>query len=292
MNQTKTLALLALLSALLIALSYWIIGGWGGAVFGVVLAAISNLGSWYYSDKIALAAYQAQPVSEEQVPTLHKIVRNLSDRAGLPMPDVYVVPTQAANAFATGRDPEHAAVAVTEGLLNLLPEEEIEGVLAHELSHINNRDTLTQAVTATIAGAISFLAHTASYSLWAFGGSRNNQRGPNPLGLIFAVVLAPIAATVIQMGISRTREFAADAGAAQLTKNPRALASALQRLESNAQKFSMPGNPAFEPLLIANGFAKNFMSSLFSTHPSTEARVEKLMALEKALSAQPSSFAG
>jgi len=285
MNQTKTVALLALLSALLIAVSYWTIGGWGGAIFGAILAAVTNLGSWYYSDKIALAAYRAQPVSQEQAPELYNLVRRLCDRAELPMPGVYVVPTPAANAFATGRDPENAAVAVTEGLLNLLPEDELEGVLAHELSHVANRDTLTQAVTATIAGAISFLAQIASYGLWFSGGSRSDGRGSNPIGLLAAIVLAPLAATVIQMGISRTREFAADAGAARLTKNPKALANALQRLESSAQKLPMQGNPAFEPLLITHGFTKDLMGSLFSTHPSTEARIEKLMELERELSA-------
>ncbi|MDY7012940.1 MAG: M48 family metalloprotease [Cyanobacteriota bacterium] len=281
MNQTKTVALLALLSALLITVSYWIIGGLGGAIFGILLAALTNLGSWYYSDKIALAAYRAQAVSYNQAPQLYQIVQKLSDRAGLPMPAVYIVPTRAANAFATGRDPQHAAVAVTEGLLELLPAEELEGVLAHELSHVANRDTLTQAVTATIAGAISFLAQMASYSLFFFGGSRSRDNGGNPLGLLLTIFLAPIAATIIQMGISRTREFAADAGAAKLTGNPRALANALQRLDSRARQLPIQGNPAFEPLLIMHGFSGQFLSSLFSTHPPTEARIQKLMRLER-----------
>jgi heat shock protein HtpX len=290
MNQTKTVALLALLSALLITVSYWIIGGWGGAAIGVILAAVTNLGSWYYSDKIALAAYGAQLVSYNQAPRLYQIVQQLSDRAGLPMPAVYVVPTPAANAFATGRDPEHAAVAVTEGLLAMLPEDELEAVLAHELSHVANRDTLTQAVTATIAGAISFLAQMASYSLWFFGGSRNNNNGPNPIGLLLTLILAPIAATVIQMGISRTREFEADAGAAKLTGNPRALANALQRLESRARQLPIQGNPAFEPLLIIHGFSGQFLSNLFSTHPSTEARIDNLLRLEGELRTRTNPF--
>ena len=199
------------------------------------------------------------------------------------MPAVYIVPSAGANAFATGRDPEHAAVAVTQGIMNILPEDELEAVIAHELSHINNRDTLTQAVAATVAGAISFLAQIASYSLWFGGGSRDNRDGANPFGVLLTVMLAPVAATVIQLAISRTREFAADAGAAKLTGNPRALARALQRLHSNARQMPMTGNPAFEPLLIMNAFSGQFLGNLFSTHPSTEARIENLLKLEQQL---------
>jgi heat shock protein HtpX len=281
MNQIKTVALLGLLSALLITISYWLIGGWTGAMIGVALAAMTNLGSWYFSDQIALSAYGAQPVSPSQAPRLYRMVQRLSDRANLPMPAVYIVPSPTANAFATGRDPEHAAVAVTEGILNILPEDELEAVIAHELSHIYNRDTLTQAVAATIAGAISFLAQMVSYSMW-FGGSQDDD-GPNPLGLLLTMILAPIAASVIQMGISRTREFSADAGSARLTGNPRALARALQRLEASARQMPMAGNPAFEPLLIMNSFAGESLSKLFSTHPSTEARIQQLLKLEQEL---------
>jgi heat shock protein HtpX len=281
MNQIKTVALLGLLSALLITISYWLIGGWTGAMIGVALAAMTNLGSWYFSDQIALSAYGAQPVSPSQAPSLYRMVQRLSDRAKLPMPAVYIVPSPTANAFATGRDPEHAAVAVTEGILNILPEDELEAVIAHELSHIYNRDTLTQAVAATIAGAISFLAQMVSYSMW-FGGSQDDD-GPNPLGLLLTMILAPIAASVIQMGISRTREFSADAGSARLTGNPRALARALQRLEASARQMPMAGNPAFEPLLIMNSFAGESLSKLFSTHPSTEARIQHLLKLEQEL---------
>lgn len=284
MNQVKTVALLGLLSGLLITISYWLIGGTGGAFIGVALAAVMNLGSWFYSDKIALAAYGAQPISPNQAPGLYHMVQRLSQRANIPMPAVYIVPSPAANAFATGRDPEHAAVAVTQGILNLLPDDELEAVLAHELSHVFNRDTLTQAVAATIGGAISFLAQMVSYSLWFGGGSRDDGEGANPLGLLLTVMLAPIAATVIQLGISRTREFAADAGAARLTGNPRALARALQRLEASARQMPIEGNPAFEPLLIMNSFSGgNFLTSLFSTHPSTEARIQNLLKLEQEL---------
>jgi heat shock protein HtpX len=290
MNQFKTLILLSLLSALLITVSYWLIGGWGGAMAGIFLAALTNLGAWYYSDRIALAAYGAQPVSPVQAPELYQIVQRLTQRAGLPMPAIYIVPTSAANAFATGRNPNHAAVAVTEGILNLLPEDELEGVIAHELSHVRNRDTLTQAVAATIAGAISFLAQLASYSLWFAGGRGDGDEGPNPLGLLLTMMLAPIAATVIQLGISRTREFAADAGAARLTGNPRALARALQRLENLGRQLPLEANPAFEPLLISHPSSSQFMANLFSTHPSTQARVENLLKLEQEI-AQNSTLA-
>lgn len=282
MNQVKTVALLGLLSGLLVTVSYWVIGGSGGALIGIALAAVMNLGSWYYSDRIALAAYGAQPVSPNQAPGLYSMVENLSQRASLPMPAVYIIPSPAANAFATGRDPEHAAVAVTEGIMNMLPDDELEAVLAHELSHINNRDTLTQAVAATVAGAISLLAQMASYSMW-FGGSRDDDNGRNPLGLLLSIILAPVAASVIQLAISRTREFSADAGAAKLTGNPRALARALQRLESSSRQMPLDGNPAFEPLLIINSFSGDWLKNLFSTHPSTEARIENLLKLEQQL---------
>jgi heat shock protein HtpX len=282
-NQFKTAALLAALSGLLIAISYWIIGGTSGLIIGIGLAAVTNLFSWYQSDKIALAVYQAQPVSEAQAPGLYRMVERLSKRANIPMPGVYIVPSQTANAFATGRDPEHAAVAVTEGILNILPEEELEGVIAHELTHIINRDTLTQAVAATVAGAISFLAQMLSYSLWFGGGSRDNNRGGNPLGVLLTVMLAPLAATIIQLAISRTREFSADAGAAKLTGNPRALAQALQRLEATARQMPLNANPAFEPLLIIHPISRQFLGNLFSSHPATEARVEALLNIEREL---------
>lgn len=278
MNQVKTVALLGLLSGLLIAISYSVLGGATGAIAGIALAAITNLGAWYFSDRIALAAYRAQPISSHQAPGLHRMVERLAQRAGIPKPQVYVIPGAAANAFATGRDPNHAAIAVTEGIITLLPADELEGVIAHELSHILNRDTLTQAVAATIAGAIAFLAQMLSYAMW-FGGFSRDENGPNPLALLGTVILAPIAATVLQLGISRTREFSADAGAAKLTGNPQALARALKRLEASARRRPMGGNPAFEPLMIVNAVPKQFLSNLFSTHPSTEERVERLLGM-------------
>lgn len=281
MNQFKTLALLALLSALLISASYFLIGGAGGIIIGIIVAAVTNIGSWYFSDRIALAAYGAQPLSPQDAPELYGMVKRLCDRAGMPMPALFVVPTAAANAFATGRDPEHAAVAVTQGIVELLPADELEAVIGHELSHVRHRDTLTQAVAATIAGAISFLAQMVSYSLWFSGGSRQ-ERG-NPLGLLLTMLLAPIAASVIQMAISRTREFEADAGSARLTGNPRALARALQRLEAMGRQLPLESNPAFEPLLISSPFSGQFLANLFSTHPSTEARIENLLRVESEL---------
>ncbi|MGF1461066.1 MAG: M48 family metalloprotease [Leptolyngbyaceae cyanobacterium] len=278
MNRVKTVALLGLLSGLLITISYSVLGGATGAIAGIGLAAVMNLSSWYFSDRIALAAYRAQPIAAYQAPQLHQIVARLAQRAGIPQPDIYLIPGAAANAFATGRDPEHGAIAVTEGIINLLPADELEGVLAHELTHILNRDTLTQAVAATIAGAISFLAQMLSYALW-FGGFSRDDDGANPLALLGTVILAPIAATVLQLGISRTREFSADAGAARLTGNPQALARALRRLEASAQRRPMGGNPAFEPLMIVNAVPKRFLASLFSTHPSTEERVERLVGM-------------
>ena len=280
MKQFKTVALLGLLSALLISISYYTIGGTAGVVMGIVIAAATNLGSWYYSDKIALAAYKAQPVTPQQAPELHGMVQKLAAKAEIPMPAVYIIPTEAANAFATGRDPEHAAVAVTQGIMKMLPQDELEGVLAHELTHIINRDTLTQAVAATIGGAIAFLAQILQYSMF-FGGGRDDD-GPNPLALLATIIIAPMAATVIQLGISRTREFAADAGAAKLTGNPQALAKALKRLEMSAQQLPMDANPAFSPLLIINTLPKQMLKSLFSTHPSTEQRIERLLSMEPA----------
>lgn len=281
MNQLKTVALLGLLAGLLVAIGY-AIGGQGGALIGLVIAAITNIGSWYFSDRIALAAYQAQPVSRQQVPELYQMVENLSRQANIPTPQLYIVPTPAANAFATGRDPEHAAVAVTEGILNLLPADELEAVIAHELTHVRNRDTLTQAVAATVAGAISYLARMLSYGFLFTGNSRHRQGG-NLIGLLLTIFLAPLAATVIQMAISRTREFEADAGSARLTENPEALARALTRLESIGRQMPLNANPAFEPLLISSPFSGQFLANLFATHPSTEARIENLRRIQQEL---------
>jgi heat shock protein HtpX len=282
MNQIKTLGLLALLSGLLVAIGYSI-GGSGGALIGLIIAAVTNLFSWYSSDKIALAAYQAQPLDQNQAPELYAMMERLCQRAELPMPRLYLVPSAGANAFATGRDPQHAAVAVTQGIVNMLSAEELEAVIAHELSHVKNRDTLTQAVAATVAGGISYMAQVMQFGMMFGGMNSRDRQGGNPLGALFAIILAPMAASVIQMAISRTREFEADAGSARLTGNPRALASALQRLEAGARQTPMQGNPSFEPLLIINPFSGQFLSGLFATHPSTEARIQNLLKLEQEL---------
>ncbi|MEM6449351.1 MAG: M48 family metalloprotease [Cyanobacteria bacterium P01_D01_bin.105] len=288
-GQLKTVALLGLLSGLLVAIGYALYGG-SGAILGLMIAAVTNFGSWFYSDKIALSTYRAQPLTRAQAPKIYAMVERLATKADIPMPGVYLVPGPAANAFATGRDPEHAAVAVTEGIVKMLPEEELEGVIAHELTHIINRDTLTQAVAATLGGAIAFLAQMLQYSMF-FGGRDRNGNGANPIALMATIFLAPMAATIIQMGISRTREFAADAGAAKLTGNPRALAQALKRLEASAQRLPMNANPAFEPLLIINALPQQMFRSLFSTHPSTDDRVARLLEIEQTIGTRkPVSF--
>ncbi len=280
MNLLKTVALLGFLSALLVLIGYYVFGGVLGALAGLAIAAVGNFAVWYYSDQIALAIYGARPANRQEAERLKPMVETLCYRAHLPVPKIYVVPIDAANAFATGRDPEHAAVAVTRGLMDLLNEEELEAVVAHELSHIQHRDTLTQTVASTLAGAIALLAQISGHGLWSFGGRRGRLNPFNPVGLLLTVALAPGAAAVIQMAISRTREFAADAGAARLTGSPKALANALERLENRAERQPMPGNTAFAPLLIINPFSDEFLSRLFSTHPPTAARVEQLVNLE------------
>ena len=275
-GQVKTAALLGLMSGLLVLGGYWATGTTQGALIGLIFAAVTSFGSWFYSDKAALAAYKAQPISRAQAPELYDMVADLAKKADLPMPKVALVPTQTPNAFATGRDPNHAAVAVTQGIMQILDRDELAGVIAHELTHIKNRDTLTQAVAGTLGGAVTFLGRMLSFGAMYGPVNRDNRQGGNPIGILILVVLAPISATIIQMAISRTREFSADRGAAEITGNPMALASALQKLESIGKQVPMNGNPAFEPVLIMNPFSGGGLQSLFRTHPPTEARVEKL----------------
>ena len=279
MELYKTIFFLTLLSVVFVIVGL-IFAGRGGALLALLLVGAMNFYAYYFSHRHILKHYEAKETPSSHL--LNQIVFNLSQRANIPMPMVYIIDDNTPNAFATGRDPEHAAVAVTEGILNILPEEELEGVIAHELTHIMNRDTLTQAVAATVAGAISFLAQMLSYTLW-FGGSRDNNRGGNPLGVLLTVLLAPITATIIQLAISRTREFSADAGAAKLTGNPRALANALKRLEATSRQMPLSSNPAFEPLLIINPISKKSLRNLFSSHPATDDRVEALLELERQL---------
>lgn len=289
MNQIRTAALLGLLSGLLVLGGYYLIGNEQGLYLGLGLAALTSFGSWYSSDQIALATYQAQPLARESAPELYDMVATLSDRAQIPMPTLFVVPTQSPNAFATGRDPDHAAVAVTQGIVDLLSREELEGVLAHELTHIRNRDTLTQAVAGTLAGAITFLGRMLSFGAMYGPVTRDERRGGNPMGLLFLVILAPIAATLIQLAISRTREFSADLGSAEITGNPSALASALEKLEEVGHQIPMNGNPAMSPLLIVNPLSTQGLQSLFRTHPSTAERIRRLLELAQQKQVSPAT---
>lgn len=278
-NQLRTVALLGLLSGILVLGGYYLVGNEQGLYLGLGFAALTSFSSWFYSDTMALAAYRAQPIVRAQAPELYDLVASLSERAGIPMPKLFIVPTQSPNAFATGRDPEHSTIAVTEGILSLLSREELAGVIAHELTHIRNRDTLTQAVAGTIGGAITFLGRILSFGALYGPVTRDNRQGANPLGLLFLIILAPISATLIQLAISRTREFAADQGSAEITDNPLGLVSALQKLEQIGRQIPMNGNPAFSPLLIVNPLSTEGLQSLFRTHPSTEERIRRLMEL-------------
>ncbi|HSP97977.1 MAG TPA: zinc metalloprotease HtpX, partial [Candidatus Dormibacteraeota bacterium] len=240
-------------------------------------AIIMNVGSYWYSDKIVLRMYGAQEVDEAQAPELYSIVRNLAQAAQIPMPKVYIIPEQAPNAFATGRNPEHAAVACTEGLLKMLSREEIAGVLGHELGHVRNRDTLIMVVAATLGGAISMIANIAQWGLIFGGGRSSDDRDGNPLAALVGIIVAPIAAMLIQMAISRSREFGADEQGARLSGNPLALASALRKIEGYAKQAPMQhGGPATAHLFIINPFTAGALAKLFSTHPPTEERIARL----------------
>ncbi len=273
-NNVKTLLLMAFLTGLFVA-GGWALGGQQMALLGLVMAGVMNVGSYFFSDKIVLRMYGAQVVTREQAPELYGIVESLARRAGLPMPKVAILPQDQPNAFATGRSPSHAVVAATRGILQILTREELEGVMAHELAHVKNRDMLIGTIAATLAGALS---HLAFMGMWG-GGGRDREGGANVLGLLM-IVLAPMAAMLIQMAISRSREFAADAGGAAISSRPRALASALQKIEAYAKRVPMPeANPATTHLFIVNPLRGGGMASLFRTHPTTEARVERLLQL-------------
>jgi heat shock protein HtpX len=273
MNYVRTAMLLAGLTALFMGVGY-LIGGSGGAMIALVVAAGMNLFTYWNSDRMVLSSFGAQEVDARTAPDLYRLVQELSVRAGLPMPRVYIIDSPQPNAFATGRDPEHAAVAVNTGLLNTLSREEAAGVIAHELAHIKNRDTLIMTITATIAGAISMLAQFGMF----FGGNRNNN-GTGIIGTLAMVILAPIAAMLVQMAISRTREYAADRMGAEIVGEPRYLASALAKLDNAAHAIpneQAESNPATAHMFIVNPLSGSRMDNLFSTHPATENRIAAL----------------
>jgi heat shock protein HtpX len=277
MNRTKTFLLLAALTALFLFIGQ-AIGGQGGLIIAILIAGVMNFVSYWWSDKIVLRMYHAQEISEADSPELFGIVRDLAQRGNIPMPRVYIIPEETPNAFATGRNPQHAAVAVTMGLMRMLDRRELAGVVAHELGHVMNRDTLIMTVAASLAGALGYLAQFAFF----FGGSHSDDEegGSNPLVAIFGVIVALIAAPLIQFAISRSREFIADETGARLTNDPMALASALRKIESWSQQIPMhSGSPETAHLFIINPFSGGGIASLFSTHPSTQARVERLEAL-------------
>ena len=283
-NTIKTTILLGLLTGILLAFGK-LLGGNVGLVIALIMAGIMNFGSWYFSDKIVLSMYGVRLVSEEEAPQLHRIVEKLAKNAGIPKPKVGIAPLNIPNAFATGRNPENGVVVVTPTILEILDEDELEGVLAHEIAHIKNRDTLIQAVSATIAGAITSLANMAQWFL-IFGGRSDEDNGwAETVGLILMVILAPIAALLIQMAISRSREYKADETGGIISGKPEALASALKKLESYATRIpSSEVNPATSHLFIVNPLKGETLAYLFSTHPPTEARVRKLLELARKLS--------
>ena len=278
-NTFKTIFLLGTLTGLLVVFGNYF-GGTQGMMIAFLFALLMNVGAYWFSDKIVLRMYRARQVTEAEAPELVSLVRSLSQRARLPMPKVWIVPSPAPNAFATGRNPEHAAVAVTEGLLQSMNRDQLEGVLAHELGHITNRDTLISAVAATLAGVIMMLANMARWAAFFGGGRDDEDRGGGVVGLLVMAILAPIAALLIQMAISRTREFVADATAAHLTKKPLALASALERLQMAAERIPLDANPATSHLFIVNPLSGRSLLRLFSTHPSVEERVKRLRAIQ------------
>jgi heat shock protein HtpX len=278
MNTFKTALLLTTLTLFLMFIGGYF-GGRNGMILAFCVAAGMNFFSYFYSDKLALSMYRAQPVTREQLPRVYQIVERILPRMALPMPRIYVIPDDSPNAFATGRNPKHAAVAVTQGILNLLSDEELEGVLAHELGHVRNRDILTSSIAATLAGAITLLAQTARFAgmFGGYGGNRDGRnRGMDGGGLIM-MFLAPIAATLIQLAVSRSREYEADATGAHVTGNPYALASALQKLDAYSRRLPMQASPSTAHLFIVAPFISGAsFANLFSTHPPMARRIERL----------------
>jgi heat shock protein HtpX len=276
-NTFKTAFLLTLLTLLLLFIGR-AFGGQNGMIIALVFAAIMNFVSYFYSDKIALAMYRAQPVTREELPRVYQVVERLTQKIGIPMPKIYVIPTDSPNAFATGRNPSHASVAVTQGILNLLNDEELEGVLAHELGHVNNRDILISSVAATVAGAITMLASMGRWAMifGGWGGRDERDRGGG-LAALFMLILAPIAATLIQLAVSRSREYQADASGAHYTGNPYALASALAKLDAYSRRLPLQATPSTAHLFIIQPLLGGMsFGNLFSTHPPIAKRIERL----------------
>lgn len=278
MNTVKTFMLMAALTCLFL-LGGQLLAGQQGMIIALLMALGLNFFAYWNSDKMALAMNRARQASPEEAPELHRIVEQLSTRGGLPKPKVYIVDNQTPNAFATGRNPEHAAVAVTTGLLKLMDRSELAGVLGHELAHIKNRDILVSSIAAVMAGAISYLATMAQWAM-IFGGRGRDSEGGNPLAVLAMMIIAPLAASLIQMAISRSREYMADAGGAEISGNPRSLASALQKLTSYNRQRPMKINPASAQMYIVNPLAGSTIAKLFSTHPPVEERVRRLLELE------------
>jgi len=274
MNIMKTVMLMLLLTMLLV-FGGAAMGGQKGMTYALMMAFVMNFITYFFSDKIVLRMYRAQQVTEAEAPVLYRIVRTLSQKAGMPMPKVYIIPDDSPNAFATGRNPNHAAVAATEGIMQILTEEELAGVMAHELAHVKHRDILIGTIAATIAGAISYLGHMAMF----FGGRRDNDEGGNPAVGLIMMIVAPIAAMLIQMAISRSREYSADEGGARLQGNPMALANALRKLDAGAHAIPMDATPSTSHMMIVNPLSGGSLMKLFSTHPPVEERVARLEAM-------------
>ncbi|MCG8687139.1 MAG: zinc metalloprotease HtpX [Desulfobacterales bacterium] len=273
-NQFKTGMLLIVMTSLFLFLGY-ILGGQSGMFIALIFAGAMNIGSYWYSHKIVLKMYKAQPLDRSQAPGLFDTVERLARQANLPMPQVYLIPEDAPNAFATGRNPEHAVVAVTKGLMNMMNQDELEGVIAHELGHIKNRDILISTIVATLAGAIMWIASIARFSAF-FGGSDDDEGGLGFIGVLVVSMIAPIAAMIVQMAVSRSREYLADATAARITGNPGGLASALSKLGSYSRGGQVDANPSTAHMFIVNPLSGRQMMSLFSTHPPIEERVARL----------------
>ena len=288
MNGLRTTILLAALTALVV----WIgqmVGGPNGAIMALIMAGAMNFFSYWFSDKIVLKMYGAQEITANDDPELYGIVQELAAKGGLPMPKVYVIPEDTPNAFATGRNPEHAAVAVTQGIRRILNKRELAGVLGHELSHVKHRDILISSIAATLAGAISYLAYMAQWGMILGGGSRDrDEGGGNIFSLLFMMIVAPIAAMLIQMAVSRSREYLADEGGAKISGDPLALASALRKLHMGAQNIPMQVNSATQNatahMFIVNPLSGGTLASLFSTHPAMEERIARLEAMAKNMS--------